>query len=150
MLRTAEFHDVYLCDLVSLRLSNFQTISLPLSHEGSKETTKCVTSVNNSGITGIKINLFTFRLHTQSSTMIILISILALVLVYWFIFLQPKFGKNPRGKRLERILKSPNYKSSSFQNPTETEVLLKGTSMAKMTRDFLFGNSTFTRTLKAL
>ena len=150
MLRTAEFHDFYLCDLVSLRLSNFQTISLPPSHEGSKETTKCVTSVNNSGITGIKINLFTFRLHTQSSTMIILISILALVLVYWFIFLQPKFGKNPRGKRLDRILKSPNYKSNSFQNPTETEVLLKGTSMAKMTRDFLFGKPTSTRPPKPL
>ncbi len=44
MLRITEFYDFNLCDLVSLWLK-YQTISLPPRHEGTKETTKCVTSV---------------------------------------------------------------------------------------------------------
>ena len=82
--------------------------------------------------------------------MIALFSILALLLVYWLIYVQPKFGKNPSGQRLERIRKSSNYKSNSFHNQTKTEVLLPGTSMIKMTKDFFFGKPASTKPPKPL
>jgi L-ascorbate metabolism protein UlaG (beta-lactamase superfamily) len=45
-------------------------------------------------------------------------------------------GKNPTGKRLERIKKSPHYSDGNFQNPEPTEVTLKGTSFFKMIKDY--------------
>ncbi len=47
-------------------------------------------------------------------------------------------GKAPSGKRLERIEKSPNYKSGAFQNIEPTEALLKDASMLKMLKEFFF------------
>jgi L-ascorbate metabolism protein UlaG (beta-lactamase superfamily) len=47
------------------------------------------------------------------------------------------FGKNPTGRRLERIRQSMNYKNSSFQNLLPTEVTLKDASILKMMRDFI-------------
>jgi len=70
--------------------------------------------------------------------MIWFISILALVAAYWLIFVQKKFGSNPSGKRLERILKSPNYRNSAFQNLTPTEMMLKDTSYSKLLMSFFF------------
>ncbi len=46
------------------------------------------------------------------------------------------FGQNPTGKRLEAVLKSPNYREGSFQNQSPTEVMLKNASTAKMLGDF--------------
>ena len=50
---------------------------------------------------------------------------------------QKVFGKNPSGKRLERIEKSPNYKNGSFQNLSHTEVLREGASYLGMMKDML-------------
>lgn len=46
------------------------------------------------------------------------------------------FGKNPSGKRLERIKRSPHYRDGAFQNAEPTEVILKDASYLNMIRDF--------------
>ncbi|MBE7173527.1 MAG: MBL fold metallo-hydrolase [Williamsia sp.] len=46
------------------------------------------------------------------------------------------FGKTPSGKRLARIMQSPNYKNGSFQNIEPTEVLREGASYMRMLRNF--------------
>ncbi len=76
--------------------------------------------------------------------------VLAAIVIYWFAVVQPKFGKNPTGKRLDRITKSPNYKVGSFHNLTSTEVLLKSASRTKMFRDFFFGKPASTKPPKPL
>lgn len=50
---------------------------------------------------------------------------------------QPVFGKDPKGKRLERIQQSPNYKDGAFQNEHPTEMMRKGASYTKMTWEFI-------------
>lgn len=35
----------------------------------------------------------------------------------------PKFGKHPSGKRLERIMQSPNYQDGQFKNLSPTQAL---------------------------
>lgn len=45
-------------------------------------------------------------------------------------------GKNPSGKRLERIIKSPNYRNRAFQNLSHTDQLSKDHSFLKMSREF--------------
>ena len=58
---------------------------------------------------------------------------------YWFLQ-QKLFGKIPSGSRLNRILKSPNYRNGVFQNLSPTEVTSnKDASMLDITRKFLFG-----------
>ncbi len=46
------------------------------------------------------------------------------------------FGKQPSGKRLERIIQSPHYKSGSFQNVEPTSVMAKNVSFLKLLKDF--------------
>ncbi len=45
---------------------------------------------------------------------------------------QPAFGKNPKGKRLERVQQSPNYKNGAFQNESTTQVLRPDASYWKL------------------
>lgn len=45
-------------------------------------------------------------------------------------------GKNPQGKRLERILRSPNYRDKAFQNLSHTDQLSKDHSFLKMSKEF--------------
>ncbi len=47
------------------------------------------------------------------------------------------FGKNPAGKRLERILRAENYRNGAFHNIQHTDVMLKGVSMLKVMKDFI-------------
>lgn len=53
-------------------------------------------------------------------------SILVLIVILFgtslVVFSQSKYGKNPTGKRLERIKKSPNYKDGKFVNISESPV----------------------------
>ncbi len=44
-------------------------------------------------------------------------------------------GKNPSGKRLERMKQSPNFKNNAFQNLSHTYQLSKDTSYAKIMKD---------------
>ncbi|MCD6018575.1 MAG: putative Zn-dependent hydrolase of beta-lactamase fold protein [Bacteroidetes bacterium] len=46
-------------------------------------------------------------------------------------------GKNPSGKRLDIIRKSPNYKSDVFQNLSPTDAIAKDSSFLKTVRAFL-------------
>ncbi|HSI89957.1 MAG TPA: MBL fold metallo-hydrolase, partial [Adhaeribacter sp.] len=50
---------------------------------------------------------------------------------------QGPFGKTPKGKRLERIRQSPNYRNGAFQNLSETPVQSEEASMFGMLTDFI-------------
>lgn len=57
------------------------------------------------------------------TTFIIIGVLLFVTLLY---MRQDKFGKNPSGKRLERIKQSPNFKNGKFQNLNKTPTLAEG------------------------
>lgn len=69
-----------------------------------------------------------------------LISIIILILSPLAIFVlnQPKFGKIPRGKKMERIRKSPNFKNGQFQNLHETPRVVTSDKFIKILFHFLF------------
>lgn len=70
--------------------------------------------------------------------MIILLAILATLSGSGYLFMQQKtFGTDPKDKRLERILKSPNYKNGSFQNQSFTPVMAEGVSMTQVLKQYL-------------
>ena len=50
------------------------------------------------------------------------------------------FGKNPSGKRLERVEQSPNFIGSSFQNLESTYIVAKRVSSLKLLRGFFNRN----------
>lgn len=49
---------------------------------------------------------------------------------------QKAFGKLPRGARQQRIEQSPNYRNGSFQNLSETPMMIEGVSYFSMFREF--------------
>lgn len=63
----------------------------------------------------------------------------------FFYMLQPKFGKTPKGERLERIEQSPNYKDGEFRNLSHTPSLTGDQSMVKTFYNFLFKKAPRTR-----
>lgn len=67
-----------------------------------------------------------------------LIIILIIILATIFVFRQPRFGRLPSGKRLERIKASPHYKNGSFQNESDTPTILENGGMLKVMKKFLF------------
>ncbi len=71
--------------------------------------------------------------------MTFLISVIALLAIAIFVFLQhPKFGKYSSGERLLKIKQSPNYKNGSFQNLSHTPALTEGMSYWAVGKEFLF------------
>ncbi len=50
----------------------------------------------------------------------------------------PKFGSQPQGERLKRVLESPNFKDGEFRNESETPQLTTDESRAKTIYDYLF------------
>ena len=59
-----------------------------------------------------------------------------------FLFInQPKFGQKPSGKRLETILKSPNYRNNQFQNLSETPTFANGENFFSVLKKFFFNKS---------
>ncbi|MGX5687849.1 MBL fold metallo-hydrolase [Arcticibacter tournemirensis] len=84
-------------------------------------------------------------------TMIILLGItLLLVTVTYFYMRQPQFGKAPRGKRLERLQKSPHYKDGKFQNIHFTPITTEGYSMAGVMYNFIFTKFPRTRPIDSI
>lgn len=71
--------------------------------------------------------------------------VLSLAVTFFAFMRSASFGAHPTGKRLEKILESPNYQNGSFQNPEPTEVLLKDISYPKMMRDFFFNKPKSTK-----
>lgn len=67
--------------------------------------------------------------------MIFLLVLGGIALLVFLFMNQPVFGKAPSGNRQERILSSPNYRNGSFQNLTQTEMILKESSYLKLMRD---------------
>jgi L-ascorbate metabolism protein UlaG (beta-lactamase superfamily) len=71
--------------------------------------------------------------------MIYLIIIIALIVAITFVVMsQQVFGAEPKGKRLERMLKSEHYKNKQFQNLSYTPSLAEGYSMTNVMYDFFF------------
>ncbi len=63
-------------------------------------------------------------MKTPVKIMIIFLLIIAALAAGIYLFMQQKaFGKNPTGKRLERIEKSPNYKNGQFENLSYTAIM---------------------------
>jgi L-ascorbate metabolism protein UlaG (beta-lactamase superfamily) len=74
--------------------------------------------------------------------MFILLSLIIIFILSIYLFLrEPKFGKLPTGKALERIKLSPNYKDGQFQNLEFTPNLAEGASMIRVMQKFFFEKS---------
>lgn len=59
--------------------------------------------------------------------MVTLLIIIFLLATFLFIYLkEPEFGKEPSGKRLESIKKSPNFKNGKFENIHKTPQITEG------------------------
>ncbi|WP_315058030.1 MBL fold metallo-hydrolase [Chryseobacterium indoltheticum] len=69
----------------------------------------------------------------------LIILIAVLVAATYFVMSQEVFGAAPKGKRLEKILNSKNYKNKQFQNQSFTPQIAEGFSMPRVMFDFLFG-----------
>src|SRR5690242_19209184 len=71
--------------------------------------------------------------------MFIILAIVAIVILAIILFTrEPKFGRLPSGKTLERIKLSPNYKNGQFQNLEFTPNLTEGTSVLRVMQKFFF------------
>ena len=69
--------------------------------------------------------------------MIKYLAVVGFVAVIFLIFNHPIFGGTIKGKRLERIKKSPNYKDGTFQNLSLTPSLAEGFTMRQFLWEFL-------------
>ncbi len=70
--------------------------------------------------------------------MMVFISVLVIIIVLTIIITQhPKFGRLPRGERLERIKKSPNFRDGIFRNLHHTPQLATDAGFSKMFRDYI-------------
>jgi L-ascorbate metabolism protein UlaG (beta-lactamase superfamily) len=67
---------------------------------------------------------------------LLLFSLIFAALYFWL--KQPKFGKLPFGKRLDRIQNSPNYKDGKFHNLTFTPDLTEGETYFRIIKKVLF------------
>lgn len=66
-------------------------------------------------------------------------SAIAIIGIAFVIFInQPQFSSTPKGKRLERVKNSPNYKNGSFQNQHDTRQITSDRSYISVIADFLF------------
>ena len=71
--------------------------------------------------------------------MLVVVSLIVVLAIAVVIYIQqPKFGQTPKGERLERVRKSPNYKDGSFQNRSHTPDLTEGVSYYAVLKEFLF------------
>lgn len=69
----------------------------------------------------------------------IIVSIIVFLAIAGVVFVnQPSFGRIPRGERLERIKKSPNYQNGEFQNLHETPQVTSGKGYFASLVEFLF------------
>ncbi|WP_313806733.1 MBL fold metallo-hydrolase [Flavobacterium sp.] len=71
---------------------------------------------------------------------ILIISIATIsVIAYWFLESE-RFGKMPKGLRLERIKNSENYKNGAFQNKSFTPDLTEGANYYSVLKEFIFSD----------
>lgn len=74
----------------------------------------------------------------KKTVLIITILIILVTATAFMILNQPKFGQLPKGERLERIKKSPNFKDGEFKNMNETPVFTSDKSQFSVMMDFIF------------
>jgi L-ascorbate metabolism protein UlaG (beta-lactamase superfamily) len=70
--------------------------------------------------------------------LIILITIMALIGVVFLFMNQPKFGKTPKGERLEFIKKSVYHDGKKFSNINRTPELTEGVRYTTIMKEFFF------------
>lgn len=77
------------------------------------------------------------KIFTLKRFMIITIALLVLVVGITFIILkQPRFGSVPKGEKLERIQRSPNYKDGKFQNLSHTPQMSEEARFFSMLKEY--------------
>lgn len=67
--------------------------------------------------------------------MITALIVLFVIVVYLFLD-QPKFGRLPKGDRLQKIKSSGNYRDQKFQNLNETPDLTEGAGYTTILKEF--------------
>jgi len=70
-----------------------------------------------------------------------LIILFILSLSIYIFFRLPKFGRRPKGARLEKIKTTPNYKNGEFRNISFTPDLTDGANYYTVLKEFFFGKS---------
>lgn len=70
----------------------------------------------------------------------LLIVFLIILAVTSFLY-SPQFGRKPYGRLLDRLLQSPHYRNSEFQNLEDTPQLTEGVTYYTVFRDFFFRKS---------
>jgi L-ascorbate metabolism protein UlaG (beta-lactamase superfamily) len=64
------------------------------------------------------------------------------IAVFFILFLNTeRFGRRPSGKRMKKILQSPNYRDGQFQNLENTPALAEGVSYYTVFKKFFFSQS---------
>ncbi len=77
--------------------------------------------------------------YKKRHTMWIILSIVVLAGISATVFANgPKFGRTPRGERLERVKNSPNFRDGKFQNIHETKQITSEKGMFGTMTGFLF------------
>lgn len=73
---------------------------------------------------------------------IVIVSIIIIIAIGGYIFMQhPQFGKNPTGKRLEIIKKSPNYIDGKFRYTAEAAQSSGDFKLFSVLKEFVFSKS---------
>lgn len=80
----------------------------------------------------------------------ILSILLAFIIITYAYMQQDKFGKQPSGERLQRIMQSLNYRDGKFQNQNPTPDLTDGANYYSVLRDFIFKGSKRSKPLDVL
>ena len=75
--------------------------------------------------------------RTKRLLMLLLLIPLLLVVAVVIFLRTPSFGRLPRGARLERIQKSPNYVDGEFCYPVKTEVMTSSKSGLRTMWEFI-------------
>lgn len=82
---------------------------------------------------------------------ITIFSIIAIFALIIFLFMQQaQFGRQPKGERLEKIKKSPNYKDGSFKNLSFTPDLAEGATYYSVLKEFLFSKKIRQKPINAI
>ena len=73
----------------------------------------------------------------------IVLSIVVIMTIVGIVFMnQPSFGRIPRGERLARIERSPNYRDGAFRNIHETPLMTLDKGRLQGLLDFVFKDKT--------
>ena len=67
-------------------------------------------------------------MRVKKDVIMIFATIFVILEGFYFYFHLPMFGKFPKGERLARIEKSPNYKNGQFHNLHSTPMIAKNPS----------------------